>query len=162
MNISKTVILGVAASDAHVVANKLIERLLSDRGFNVVNLGACTTIDEFCQAYAENRSALAIVIGSLNGHAVNDVTGLTLAKRQYKVDCPVIMGGNLSVGSQKDSSAIEALHQLGVDMILDEPLELVDALETLAANAAEAAEAAEASQTARIARNAGKVGYVVA
>lgn len=139
MKPSHTVILGVAASDAHIVANKLIAMALTDRGFNVVNLGACTTIDEFCQAYVQNKPVLAMVIGSLNGHAVNDITGLKLAKRHYKVTCPVIVGGNLSVGSQKDAAVSQELHQLGVDMILQTPMELIEILENLAAQADQAA-----------------------
>lgn len=131
MNSSETVILGVAASDAHVVANKLIEKLLVSHGYHVVNLGACTTIDEFGEAYAHNKPVLAIVIGSLNGHAVSDMTGLELAKRQYKITCPVILGGNLSVGSQKNESVFTTLYQLGVDLILRDPRELLTTLASL-------------------------------
>jgi methylaspartate mutase sigma subunit len=131
MQNSKTIILGVTASDAHVVANKLIEKLLLDHGFDVVNLGACTTVGEFCEAYTNNKPALAIVIGSLNGHAVNDVTGLKLAKRYHNITCPVIMGGNLSVGSQKDGTTVNTLYQLGVDSILDSPQELLEFLQNL-------------------------------
>ncbi len=131
MDTSKTIILGVAASDAHVVANKLIEKLLVDKGFNVINLGACTTIHEFCHTYAQSESVLAIIIGSLNGHAVNDVTGLDLAKRQYGVTCPVIMGGNLALGNQSNASVLPALTDLGVDIVLDEPHQLIDVLSNL-------------------------------
>jgi methylaspartate mutase sigma subunit len=156
MKPSHTVILGVAASDAHIVANKLIEMALTDHGFNVVNLGACTTIDEFCQAYVQNKPVLAIVIGSLNGHAVNDITGLALAKRQYKVTCPVIVGGNLSVGSQKDSSIHQELYGLGVDVILHSPLELIAVLEDLAAKADQVA------QNNPVAESKHEVMYVIA
>ncbi|GAA5028095.1 cobalamin-dependent protein [Streptomyces siamensis] len=117
----RTVILGVAASDSHVVANHLIAHALRARGFHVVNLGTCTPVAEFAEAHAEHPEAEAVIIGSLNGHAHEDLRELPDARARGQLGCPVILGGNLSVGSRKDSSDLERLRQLGVDVILSDP-----------------------------------------
>lgn len=128
-----TVILGVAGSDTHVVANHLIAHMLREKGYNVVNLGACTPLQDFMDAYAKNRDAIAIVIGSLNGHAKDDLRGLLELKQQYGVRCPVILGGNLSVGSQKELGLEEYFKALGVDTVMNRPELLAHQLRALSA-----------------------------
>jgi methylaspartate mutase sigma subunit len=116
-----TVILGVAASDTHVVANHLIAHMLRENGYEVVNLGACTPLQDFMDAHKQNPDALAIVIGSLNGHAKDDLRGLLELRQQYGIRCPVILGGNLSVGSQKELGLEDSFKTLGVDIVLNQP-----------------------------------------
>jgi methylaspartate mutase sigma subunit len=127
------IILGVAASDSHVVANYLISFYLREHGFEVINLGVCTPLTDFMRAYDENRDALAIAIGSLNGHALEDLRELELLKQRHQVRCPIIVGGNLSVGSQKRDSLAAELEALGVSTILESPEQLLQALEELRA-----------------------------
>lgn len=129
------VILCVAASDTHVVGNHMIAMFLRDNGFEVVNLGAATPIDEIMEAYQRHRDALAIVISSLNGHAVDDLAGLAIAKRDYQVRCPVYLGGNLSVGSRKTEREIKILKQDGVTEIISDPELLLVVLKRLALSA---------------------------
>lgn len=119
------VILGVTKSDAHVVANNLIYHFLKENGFQIVNLGCCTPIKEFMEAYLHNRDALAIVIGTLNGHALEDLETLKIAKQIHQVSCPVFLGGNLSVGSLKKFGLEEEFFKLGVDKIINTPRELL-------------------------------------
>ncbi|HYH97330.1 cobalamin-dependent protein [Hyalangium sp.] len=116
-----TVILGVAASDTHVVANHLIAHMLRENNYEVVNLGACTPLQDFMDAHKQNPDALAIVIGSLNGHAKDDLRGLLELRHQYGIRCPVILGGNLSVGSQKELGLEDSFKKLGVDIVLNQP-----------------------------------------
>ncbi|EYF05459.1 cobalamin-dependent protein [Chondromyces apiculatus] len=118
------VILGVAASDAHAVANHLIAHYLRGLGFQVINLGVCTPVSEFMGAYDEHRDALAIAIGSMNGHALQDLRELKLLKQRHQVRCPVILGGNLSVGSRKRDGLEADLQEVGVTMILESPEQL--------------------------------------
>jgi len=128
-----TVILGVAASDAHAVANRLIDIALTEAGYQVINLGPCTPVAEFVACLAEHPNALAIAIGSLNGHAVEDLAPLREARDSGKLHCPVIVGGNLTVGGTGRADAIAALGELGVDHVLDDVSELIAALGQLAA-----------------------------
>ncbi len=127
----RKVILGVAASDSHAVANHLIAHSLRGLGYTVVNLGTCTPVEEFAEACREHRDAEAVVIGSLNGHIHEDLRDLPAAKEAGAIHCPVIVGGNLSVGSRKDPSAHERLYRLGVDRILTDPADLPAALDRL-------------------------------
>lgn len=114
----RKVILGVTESDSHVVANHLIAYYLRSRGFEVVNLGACTPLRDFVAAYAEHDDAEAILIGSHNGHALRDLAGLDEIKRAGLLDCPVILGGNLSVGAEKGPDEVGQFVALGVDHVL--------------------------------------------
>ncbi|QEU82676.1 methylaspartate mutase [Streptomyces subrutilus] len=129
----RTVILGVAASDSHAVANHLIAYSLRGLGYDVVNLGTCTSVDEFAEACAQHPDAEAVVIGSLNGHVHEDLRGLDRAKQAGRITCPVVVGGNLSVGSHKDDSSLDRLYAAGVDHILSDPAELPLLLDALRA-----------------------------
>ncbi|MFJ8934137.1 cobalamin-dependent protein [Streptomyces sp. NPDC102365] len=120
----RVVILGVAASDCHVVANQLIARFLRDEGFEVENLGACTPVEEFARACVRRPEAEALLVGSLNGHIHEDLRGLREAKRSGRVHCPVVVGGNLSVGSSKSVLSDRRLYALGVDRIVHDPATL--------------------------------------
>lgn len=132
------VILGVAASDSHAVANHLIAHSLRARGFRVVNLGTCTPVAEFAAAYRRHPDAVAVLIGSLNGHAHEDLRELPAARRLGAIGCPVVLGGNLSVGSYKDTAAVERLRALGVDHVLSDLSRLPALLDRLRRESAEA------------------------
>ncbi len=60
----KTIITGVIGMDAHIVGNRILQRVLEKEGFKVVPLGALTPPDEFIKAAVETN-ADAIVISSL-------------------------------------------------------------------------------------------------
>lgn len=126
-----TIVLGVAASDAHVVANHLIAMYLRRLGFTIINLGACTPTEDFMRAASACSDLVAVVIGSLNGHALEDLADLPGLKASYRVTAPVVVGGNLSVGAIKTDEVIERLNALGVDIVLAHPGQLVDALRAL-------------------------------
>lgn len=130
-----TVILGVAASDAHAVANHLIAYGLRAQGYHVVNLGTCTPVEEFADAVQQHPEAIAVIIGSLNGHVHEDLRDLRAAKQMGLIACPVIVGGNISVGSHKTAQAGERLYELGVDHILKHPGELSPLLAEIAVQA---------------------------
>ncbi|MET8614352.1 MULTISPECIES: cobalamin-dependent protein [Streptomyces] len=129
----RKIILGVAASDAHAVANHLIAHALRGIGYTVVNLGTCTPVEEFAEACREHPDAEAVVIGSLNGHIHEDLRDLAATKAEGAIRCPVIVGGNLSVGSKKDPAALERLYRLGVDRIVNDPAALPAVLDELRA-----------------------------
>ena len=126
------VILGVAASDAHAVANRLIAEDLRRTGYAVINLGVCTPLAEFDAAHRADPDALAIVIGSVNGHAYDDLRELPRFRARGRLRCPVVLGGNLSVGSHKTGADRTRLRELGVDHILDDAAGLTGLLKQLA------------------------------
>ncbi|GAA4971928.1 cobalamin-dependent protein [Actinoplanes utahensis] len=128
---ARTVILGVAASDAHAVANQLIDRHLRAHGFTVMNLGVCTPLTEFADALDDEPGAEAVLIGSLNGHAYEDLHDLPTLRGRGRLRRPVILGGNLSLGAHKQSADLDRLHRLGVDHILQDVAALVPLLDML-------------------------------
>lgn len=127
----RVVILGVAASDAHAVANQLIHRHLRVHGFHVVNLGVCTPLTDFADAVDAEPYAEAVLIGSLNGHAYEDLRDLPALRRQGRLQRPVVLGGNLTLGAHKQSADLRRLSELGVDHILPDVAALVPLLDTL-------------------------------
>ena len=130
---SRKIIIGVAKSDAHAVANQLITMTLREHGYRVINLGVCTPVEAFVEAFRLHPDTEAILIGSLNGHAYDDLYPLKRAKREGAITCPVIIGGNLSIGKEKDARLHDRLRGIGVDYILDgseEILSLLAALES--------------------------------
>ncbi len=129
----RVLILGVAASDAHAVANQLIAMMLRQKGFVVINLGVCTPLEEFAEAYRANPQAEAVLIGSLNGHAYEDLKALPELRSEGQLACPIILGGNLSVGSHKGPETANRLRALGIDHILQDPHQLPALLDQLAA-----------------------------
>lgn len=122
----RLVILGVAASDAHAVANQLIAMRLREDGFLVVNLGVCTPLREFADAFDANPGAEAVIIGSLNGHAYEDLRDLPTLRAAGRLNVPVVAGGNLSAGSGRP-----ALLDLGIDHLVDDPDGLTPLLDSL-------------------------------
>lgn len=123
-------VLGVSASDAHAVANRLIYLMLTGSGFTVVNLGVCTPLEEFADAQAEH-SAAAVLIGSVNGHAVDDLRLLPELRRIGRLDCPVIFGGRPSIEARKYPAARRQLRELGVDYLLSTAAELPSVLDAV-------------------------------
>jgi methylaspartate mutase sigma subunit len=129
MGVERLVILGVAESDAHAVANHLIAARLRHAGFTVVNLGTCTPLTEFAAALRRHPHAEVIAIGSVNGHAYTDLRDLPRLRAAGDLRCSVVVGGNLSVGSAKAGDDRRRLLDLGVDHVLSGPDELVALLD---------------------------------
>jgi methylaspartate mutase sigma subunit len=128
---TRLVIIGVAESDAHAVANQLIAHQLRASGFTVVNLGVCSPLADFAAACARHPEAEAVLIGSLNGHAVQDLEGLAALRLSGAIPCPVIVGGNLSVGSLKGPGVRRRVLDQGADHVVDDVSELLPLLDTL-------------------------------
>lgn len=133
------VILGVAESDSHAVANHLIARHLRAHGYVVVNLGVCTPLTEFADALARFPEAVAVLIGSLNGHAWEDLRDLPVLRAAGRILCPVVVGGNLSNGGHGGHGGDQEreLRDLGVDHVARDEHELVALLDTLRSPAAQ-------------------------
>ncbi|MDU0293224.1 methylaspartate mutase [Saccharothrix longispora] len=126
------VILGVTESDAHAVANKIIELRLAGLGYRVANLGPCTSLDDFAEEFARRPDAVAVVIGGVNGHMCEDLRDLPALRAIGRLACPVVVGGNLAVNPGARPSAKRTLLGLGVDHVLDDLAELAPLLHALA------------------------------
>ncbi len=71
MKNGKTIVIGVIGSDCHAVGNKIIDHVLTQQGFNVINVGVICPQEDFINAAVETN-ADAIIVSSLYGHGELD------------------------------------------------------------------------------------------
>lgn len=124
------VVTGVVGNDIHVVANRLIDISLQERGFEVFNLGVNTYLEEFIDAVIET-DADVLLISSLNGEAEGWCRDLAILKNRYKLrDVVFMIGGNLGVG-EMDSEEIRPRYRgYGFDLVFHQ-VDLNVGLDTL-------------------------------
>ena len=111
------VVTGVVGNDIHVVANRLIDISLEERGFEVFNLGVNTYLEEFMDAVIET-DADVLLISSLNGEAEGWCRDLQILKSQYDFNNVVFMiGGNLGVGEMNEEELVPRFQNYGFDLV---------------------------------------------
>jgi methylaspartate mutase sigma subunit len=127
----KTVVIGVIGADVHAVGNKIIDYVLSENGYNVVNIGVLSTQEDFINAAIET-DANAILVSSLYGHGEMDV-------RFMKEKCDeaglgavrLYVGGNIVVGKQDKLEVEKRFKKMGFDRVYPPGLKIEDALADL-------------------------------
>ncbi|UTF55329.1 methylaspartate mutase subunit S [Natronosalvus rutilus] len=127
---SRTVVLGVIGSDAHVVGITILEQAFAAAGFEVINLGVQTSQEEFADAASEH-DAEAVLVSSLYGHAEQDCRGFQETLEAHEVDAVTYIGGNLAVGQDDFERTRETFQALGFDRVFDaetQPEEAIAAL----------------------------------
>ncbi len=113
----KTVVIGVIGADVHAVGNKIIDYVLTDHGYNVVNVGVLSTQEDFINAAVETN-AQAILVSSLYGHGEMDV-------KYFKEKCEeaglghvkLYVGGNIVVGKQDFQEVETRFKKMGFDRV---------------------------------------------
>lgn len=111
------VVTGVVGNDIHVVANRLIEISLKERGFEVFNLGVNTYLEEFIDAVIET-DANVLLISSLNGEAEGWSRDLLFLKSRFDLEGVLFaIGGNLSVGEAKSEEIVPKYKAYGCDLV---------------------------------------------
>ena len=121
------VVTGVVGNDIHVVANRLIDISLQNKGYEVFNLGVNTTLQEFIDAVIETDAKI-LLISSLNGEADGQCRELTSLKKQYNLkDVLFVIGGNLSVGEASCDDIIPRFKEYGFDLVFHQ-VDLTDGL----------------------------------
>ena len=111
------VVTGVVGNDIHVVANRLIEISLKERGFEVFNLGVNTFLEEFIDAVVETKADV-LLISSLNGEAEGWCRDLKFMKQKHDMGGVVFMiGGNLGVGEMNREEIYPKYRDYGFDLV---------------------------------------------
>ena len=111
------VVTGVVGNDIHVVANRLIEISLQERGFSVYNLGVNTYLEEFLDAMVET-DADVLLISSLNGEAEGWCRDLRSLKSSYDFEDEIfVIGGNLGVGEMDPTELVPRFKGYGFDLV---------------------------------------------
>ncbi len=124
------VVTGVVGNDIHVVANRLIDISLQERGFEVFNLGVNTYLEEFIDAVIETDSDI-LLISSLNGEAEGWCRDLSFLKSKFDMSKVVFMiGGNLAVGEVNSETIIPKYKAYGFDLVFHQ-VDLNDGLDAL-------------------------------
>lgn len=137
----RIVILAGAASCTHSVSVRLARCLLEDAGYQVVDLGPATPLEEVAAA-AKQNGASATVIASVNGLARIDLAGLPALRASGLLGMPVVFGGLPAVDGDPTGLAVQALRELGVVAVLQSLDELVPTLDALGQRPAERRNAA--------------------
>ena len=126
----KKIVTGVIGNDIHVVANRLIDISLQNRGFEVFNLGVNTYLEEFIDAIIETNADV-LLISSLNGEAEGWCRDLAFMKQQYNLkDVVFVIGGNLSVGEASVDEIVPKYKEYGFDLVFHQ-VDLIKGLDEL-------------------------------
>jgi 5-methyltetrahydrofolate--homocysteine methyltransferase len=90
--IDTTLALGTVKGDVHDVGKNLVDIILSNNGFKVVNLGIKVDIDDFIKAIKESNATALGMSGLLVKSTQVMQENLKILKEQG-IDLPVILGG---------------------------------------------------------------------
>ncbi|NMC68277.1 MAG: methylaspartate mutase subunit S, partial [Spirochaetales bacterium] len=111
------IVTGVIGSDCHAVGNKIIEKVFSEAGFNVINLGVMVSQDEFIDAAIESN-AKAILVSSLYGQGELDCEGLRSKCVERGIENIILyIGGNLVVGKHDFKEVEEKFKKMGFNRV---------------------------------------------
>jgi len=121
-----TIVTGVIGVDAHIIGNRIIQKVLENEGFRVVSLGALTPAEDFIEAAVETN-ADAIVISSLYGQAQIDCEGFRDKCNEAGLqEILLYLGGNLAVG-RKDFAEVEKIFKdMGFNRVYPPTVNLKD------------------------------------
>ncbi len=70
----KTIVIGVIGADVHAVGNRIIQYVLTESGYNVVNVGVLSSQEDFINAAIESNADM-ILVSSLYGQGEIDCRG---------------------------------------------------------------------------------------
>jgi len=126
-----TIITGTVGMDAHVIGTKILSRVLKEQGYNVVELGVLTPVEDFIKA-AQETDADAILISSLYGMAELDLQGFKEKCMEVGLgDVLLYLGGNLAVGRHDFKDDVEKFKAMGFDRVYPPETDLDIALADL-------------------------------
>ena len=87
-----TLILGTVKGDVHDVGKNLVDIILSNNGFSVVNIGIKASIEDFIKAYKEHN-ADAIGMSGLLVKSTLEMKNNLIALQEAGIKVPVMLGG---------------------------------------------------------------------
>lgn len=113
----KTMVLGVIGSDAHAVGNTILNKVFTDGGFNVVNLGIQVSQQEFIDAAIESKADV-IVVSSLYGQGELDCRGFREKCDEAGLKGILLyVGGNIVIGKQPFDEVEKRFKKMGFDRV---------------------------------------------
>lgn len=119
-----TIVMGVIGADCHAVGNKILEKVFSDAGFKVVNLGVMVSQEEYINAAIETN-AKAILVSSLYGQGELDCDGLRNKCIEKGLDEIILyVGGNLVIGKTDFKTIEEKFLKMGYNRVFGPDVDL--------------------------------------
>lgn len=113
----KTIVIGVIGADVHAVGNKIIEYVLKNEGYNVVNVGVLSSQEDFINAAIETNADM-ILVSSLYGHGEIDCRGMREKCIEAGIgDILLYVGGNIVVGKQNFDEVRERFIKMGFNRV---------------------------------------------
>ena len=113
----KSVVIGVIGADVHAVGNKIIDYVLTENGYNVVNIGVLSTQEDFINAAIET-DAKAILVSSLYGHGEMDCQFMKEKCEEAGLGhVKLYVGGNIVVGKQDFKEVEKRFQKMGFDRV---------------------------------------------
>lgn len=126
MSAKPTIVTGVIGADAHIIGNRIIQKVLEKEGFKVVGLGALTPADDFIKAAIETDAA-AIIVSSLYGHAELDCDGFRNKCDEAGLQGILLyIGGNLAIGKHDFNEVREKFTAMGFNRVYPTTVDLKD------------------------------------
>jgi len=113
----KTIVIGVIGADVHAVGNKIIEYVLKNNGYNVVNVGVLSSQEDFINAAVETNADM-ILVSSLYGQGEIDCRGLREKCVEAGIgDILLYVGGNIVVGKQDFNEVEKRFKAMGFNRV---------------------------------------------
>ncbi|HHU56046.1 MAG TPA: methylaspartate mutase subunit S [Acholeplasmataceae bacterium] len=113
----ETIVIGVIGADVHAVGNRIIEYVLTNAGYNVVNVGVLSSQEDFINAAIESDAKM-ILVSSLYGHGELDCRGLREKCIEAGLnDIILYVGGNIVVGKQDFAVVEKRFKDLGFNRV---------------------------------------------
>lgn len=113
----ESIVIGVIGADVHAVGNRIIEYVLTNHGYNVVNIGVLSSQEDFINAAIESNAKM-ILVSSLYGHGEIDCRGLKEKCIEAGLDHVLLyVGGNIVVGKQNFEDVERRFKAMGFDRV---------------------------------------------
>jgi methylaspartate mutase sigma subunit len=126
-----TVVIGVIGADVHAVGNKIIEYVLREHNFNVVNIGVLSSQEDFINAAIET-DADAMFVSSLYGHGEMDCKYMRENCEEAGLgNILLYVGGNIVVGKQDFKDVEQRFKKMGFNRVYPPGSDIEKACEDL-------------------------------
>ena len=113
----KTIVIGVIRADVHAVGNKIIEYVLTNAGYKVVNVGVLSSQEDFINAAVETNADM-ILVSSLYGQGEIDCRGMREKCVEAGIgDIIMYVGGNIVVGKQNFEDVEKRFKAMGFNRV---------------------------------------------
>lgn len=130
MMTKKQAVLATIPSDSHSWNLVFMQLFLEEQGFEVLNLGSCTSFDKITEACLEHEPCLTL-ISTLNGLGCEEGKKLSnlINDLPFRRHTKLVIGGNLGIDQKKQADHAADLMESGFDAAFYGPDSLQSFLE---------------------------------